>query len=64
MKKLYTTPSAAVFNITAGSLLTTASQGVTSDSYGIDYGGVDDAGTKVPGTRRFRDVWDETENWE
>lgn len=61
MKKLYITPATAVSTITAASLLTSASQGVTSDGRNIGYGGVDNEGTQVPGTRRYRDIWDEEE---
>jgi len=64
MKKTYITPATAVFTITAGSLLTTASQGVTSKDYDIDYGGIDENGTQVPGTRRRKDLWDDEEEYE
>lgn len=37
------------------------SQSITSDK-GIDYGGVDEEGTKDPASRKYHDVWeDETE---
>ena len=61
MKKLYITPAIEDLTLMADSLLTTASQGVISEKHDIDYGGVDEDGTMVPGARSNHGIWDDGE---
>ena len=58
MKKAYIEPSVMVANIRT-SMMICGSDGVTSggDVKGINYGGVDEEGTKDPASRRHNDVW-------
>ena len=64
MKKTYITPITAYMAATADEVLTIAS-GVYSEDEGIEYGGIDEDGTKVPGARRHQDLWyDEEEGGE
>ena len=63
MKKEYMQPSTEMV-MTRTAMMICGSQDITSDQ-GIDYGGVDEEGTKDPSSRRRRDVWeDEIENEE
>ena len=63
MKKEYMQPSTEMV-MTRPAMMICGSQDITSDQ-GIDYGGVDEEGTKDPSSRRRRDVWeDEIENEE
>lgn len=62
MKNTYLQPS--VTEIVAKPLsIVCGSQDITSDK-GIDYGGVDEEGTKDPSARRYRGVWDDDEEEE
>ena len=57
MKKVYMQP-AVVMAETRPAMMICGSQDITSDK-GINYGGVDEEGTKDPSSRRYRDAWDE-----
>ena len=57
MKKVYMQP-AVVMVETRTAMMICGSQDITSDK-GINYGGVDEEGTKDPSSRRYRDAWDE-----
>jgi hypothetical protein len=57
MKKVYMQP-AVVMVQTRPAMMICGSQDITSDK-GINYGGVDEEGTKDPSSRRYRDAWDE-----
>jgi hypothetical protein len=59
MKKTYITPITAYMAAAADELLT-ISAGVYSQ-YGIDYGGVDNDGSMVPGARRSQSLWSDEE---
>lgn len=59
MKKTYLQPSTEMVIIGTTTMIC-GSQGVTSDK-GIDYGGVDEDGTKDPSSRRQQDIWEEEE---
>ena len=60
MKKKYMQPSTKMV-IIGTTIMLCGSQSITSDK-GIDYGGVDEEGTKDPASRKYHDVWeDETE---
>ena len=61
MKKTYTTPIIDVSAMTADDILTVASHGIFSDNDEIGYGGIDEDGTKVPGSRQGS-VWDDGED--
>ena len=61
-KKGYVRPYTMVQNINIAELIC-ASMGVTSD-VGIDYGGVDEEGTKTAESRRRYPVWvNNEEDW-
>lgn len=62
MKKAYIEPSVMV-NYIGTAMMICGSDGVTSggDVKGIDYGGVDEEGTKDPASRRQYDVWEDEE---
>jgi hypothetical protein len=64
MKKTYLQPSVVVAQMET-MMVVCGSQDITSDN-GIDYGGVDEDGSKDPASRRLqRDIWeDEEENGE
>ena len=62
MKKQYVQPSLALNQVESVELICT-SQAITSD-HGIDYGGVDEDGTKPVDSRRHRSVWDDEEEME
>ena len=63
MKKYYVQPSMATLQLKSAELVCT-SQAVTSD-LGIDYGGVDEEGTKTVDSRLHRrTVWDDEEEAE
>lgn len=63
MKKQYITPTtAAVVAIATDAVLTTASRGVISEEFDIDYGGIDEDGTQVPGARLHHSIWDDEED--
>ena len=62
MKKTYITPIIEISAMTADDLLIVASQGVVSNDYDIDYGGIED-GTKVPGSRQFSVLDDEEDGF-
>ncbi len=49
---------AVVMVKTRPAMMICGSQDITSDK-GINYGGVDEEGTKDPSSRRYRDAWDE-----
>ncbi|MBQ8066063.1 MAG: hypothetical protein IJ200_10465 [Prevotella sp.] len=55
MKKGYMTPTTMM--VAVGTEMLLAGSGVQSDN-GISYGGVDEDGSKEPGARRRRNVWD------
>jgi len=57
MKKNYMEPSVVVAEVKLEGMTCASTGGVSSD-YGIDYGGVDEQGTKEPSARR-RDVWED-----
>jgi hypothetical protein len=63
-KKTYITPDVEVLQDGLGFLLC-ASVGVISESYAIDYGGVDDEGILEGSSRStvwdYEDVWDDEE---
>lgn len=58
MKKEYMQPSVMMVQ-TRLAMIICDSQGITSDK-GIDYGGVDEDGTKEPAARRYS-VWNDEE---
>lgn len=57
MKKIYLQPSFVMVETNLNSMIC-VSQGVTSEK-DIDYGGVDEEGTKDPASRRYRNEWEE-----
>lgn len=59
MKKQYITPISADLAITTETELNATSQSIISEDYGLDYGGIDEDGTLVPGARCYHDVWEE-----
>lgn len=62
VKKHYEQPLTATERIVPAKLIC-ASEDITSD-VGIDYGGVDEDGTKPVDSRRQYDVWDDYEDEE
>ena len=48
---------------TRPAMIICGSKDITSDQ-GIDYGGVDEEGTMDPSSRRYRDVWDDEDEYE
>ena len=62
MKKVYMQPAIEMV-MTRPATMICGSQDITSDK-GIDYGGVDEEGTKDPSSRRYRDAWDEEDEYE
>ena len=59
MKKIYLQPSCVMVETNLNSMIC-GSQGVTSEK-DIDYGGVDEEGTKDPASRQYRNEWEEEE---
>lgn len=57
MKKVYMEPQVVVAEMEMMSVIC-MSNGVTSER-GIDYGGVDEEGTKEPSARRRNDIWED-----
>ena len=64
MKKTYFTPATVVVAIATDTILAPASQNITSNDNDILYGGIDENGAQVPGTRRRKDIWDDEEEYE
>jgi hypothetical protein len=62
MKKIYLQPSTEMV-ILGTTTIICGSQDITSDN-GIDYGGVDEDGTKDPASRRQRNEWEDEEEEE
>jgi len=60
MKKIYLQPSFVMVETNLNSMIC-GLQGVTSEK-DIDYGGVDEEGTKDPASRRYRNEWEEEED--
>ena len=58
MKKIYSAPVAEIMSTEMEELLVGS---VTSAEKGIDYGGVDEDGTKDPSSRRQQDIWEDEE---
>lgn len=62
MKRIYQQPSVEMANYGMEEMIC-ASKDITSE-LGIDYGGVDEDGTKDPASRQNCSVWEDEENEE
>ena len=60
MKKTYIKPFAATVYVQSTAMIC-GSKDVTSSNEEINYGGVDEEGTKEPAVRRYHDVWEDEE---
>lgn len=59
MKKKYDSPRIEVVLLLSEDIITSSSGGVTSNENGINYGGVDNDGSKRPDARRRNSIWED-----